>query len=795
MTAGAQTGLKLPAWLVRMLVGGEVPAGDGALSLVFERPIPAWAWLLIGLAALGIAWWSYRRLAGATRGSTRVVRGGLVVLRTLTLLLVVLLISGPSLRFARERVERDGLLVLVDRSRSLAIADAPGGVSRDEEASAFLRAAEPTLAEISRTKDIEFVGFAEGAFALEKARGEGSGDAEAAKDSAGKASLRPVLGELGGNSTDLDGAIRQALSLRAGRPLSGVVVVSDGRSATPVSGESLRVLERDSTPVFAVALGSRQRVGDAAIVAVGAPARAFVRDRVPVEVRLDRGGVAGALTVRLVDASSGAEIARREVPDRGDAQAGEETVVLDGAADSAGSRAWRVEIVSERPDLVRENDVREVPVEFVDRAIRVLYIEGSSRWEYRYFKNLLLREKDLDSSIMLLSADRDFAQEGNMAITRLPRTKEEFGAYDLFVIGDVPSGFFSPDQLAILRGEVSERGAGLLWIGGERATPSSWEGTLLADLFPFKPPLSLEPRVGASLLRPTETASRLGVLRLSDDSESGWPAMLSDTALEWPRLRYVQSIPRSRLKPTAEVLADALGVGATAQDASAAVLRMRFGAGEIVFVGTDEIWRWRYGQGERYPERFWIPLVRLLARESLVAGDRRATLAAMPSRIAPGESTVVRLGLSDEETAAKTPGVVPVSVLDAQGELVSRLELAREGSEASAVLPGDRAGRFTLVADDPAFGRVSATLDVVRRDDELRRGDADHEALEELVRRTGGRMLDGASVAELARLLPQRARVSDESVVRSIWDTAIAFGAVVALLCVEWIGRRMLRLV
>jgi hypothetical protein len=83
----------------------------------------------------------------------------------------------------------------------------------------------------------------------------------------------------------------------------------------------------------------------------------------------------------------------------------------------------------------------------------------------------------------------------------------------------------------------------------------------------------------------------------------------------------------------------------------------------------------------------------------------------------------------------------------------------------------------------------------VRRDDELRRGDADHEALEELARRTGGRMLDGTNVAELARLLPQRARVSDESVVRSIWDTSLAFGAVVALLCVEWIGRRMLRLV
>ena len=65
-------------------------------------------------------------------------------------------------------------------------------------------------------------------------------------------------------------------------------------------------------------------------------------------------------------------------------------------------------------------------MEFVDRPVRVLYIEGSSRWEYRYFKNLLLREKDVDSSVMLLSADRDFAQEGNMAVTRIPTTREEF---------------------------------------------------------------------------------------------------------------------------------------------------------------------------------------------------------------------------------------------------------------------------------------------------------------------------------------------------------------------------------
>ena len=155
-----------PTWLVRALVDGEIPAGDGAVSLVFERPMPGWAWLLVAVAALATAWWSYRRLAGATRGSTRVVRGALLALRTATLVVVALLIAGPSLRFARESVERDRLLVLVDRSRSLAIADAPGGISRDAQAAELLRGAEPALREIAQGKEIDFVGFAEGAFAL-----------------------------------------------------------------------------------------------------------------------------------------------------------------------------------------------------------------------------------------------------------------------------------------------------------------------------------------------------------------------------------------------------------------------------------------------------------------------------------------------------------------------------------------------------------------------------------------------------------------------------------------------------
>ena len=796
-----------PATLVEWLVPGDVPSDTSAVSLVFERPLPAWAWLMVALGAVVIAVWSYRRLQGAAKPLSRALRTTLVVLRAAAILLLALLVSGPSVRFERTRVEPDRLVVLVDRSRSLTIADAPGGGTREEQLARTLRGAEGVLAEIAGAraagtapadgraggdaatgKELDVVGFSGGAFSL-PAQGVRIADA---------------LGAPEGERTDLDAALRQAIVRSAGKPLSGVLLLSDGRSTVPVSPDTLRLLERDSVRVYPVALGSSERVGDAAIVATAQPARAFVRDRVPVEVRIDRGALVDAsgdgLAVRLVDAETGAELARKDVPAGEDlaggapGSAGEQVVVLDASSDAAGARKWRVELVGARADLVRENDVRDLSVEFIDRPLRVLYVEGTSRWEYRYFKNLLTREKDVESSIMLLSADRDFAQEGNMPIARLPRTKEEFAKYDLFVFGDVPSGFFSPDQLAIIRSEVSERGAGLLWIAGERSTPSSWEATPLADLFPFRPPLALEPRVGASVIRPTSVAERLGVLRLSDDGD-GWPDVLTSAELQWPRLRYVQGVPRSRLKPTAEVLAEAEGIGAAASEPSAAVTRMRFGAGEVVFVATDEIWRWRYGQGERYPERFWIPLVRLLARESLVKGDERATLAVEPARVAPGESVVVTLRFADEESAEQSAASLPVEIVAADGTPVGRVELVREGGSATATLPVEKVGAFRAVASDPAFGRASAAFEVVRRDDELRRGDTDHEALAEIARRTGGQMLDASSLADLARILPRRARETDESVLRALWDTPAALALLLTLLGLEWIGRRLLRLV
>src|SRR5262249_29379042 len=155
---------------------------------------------------------------------------------------------------------------------------------------------------------------------------------------------------------------------------------------------------------------------------------------------------------------------------------------------------------------------------------------------------------------------------------------------------------------------VAQRGAGLLWIAGERYMPATYVGTALADLVPMRGSLNL-PTIGAPVtMSPTPLADRLGVLRLALGSEVGWPKELKGPASSWSQIFGAQRIEPGQLKPAAEVLAQT-----TAEVGGGhlpLVIDMRYGAGQSIYVATDEIWRWRYGRGEALPDQFWVQMIR-----------------------------------------------------------------------------------------------------------------------------------------------------------------------------------------
>ena len=774
--------------------------GDPGARLSFAHPLPAWGWALVVLAVVALALWSYRGLAGP-RGA----RAGLGIARGLVLLLVVLLISGP--RLARERIstQTDAVLVLLDRSASMTLPDAgtpEAPATRDESLRAALSDHPEVWQRLGEDKDVRWFGFAGGAFALTPG-GAPAGETDAPP--------LPDAGEPSGRRTSIGAALDEALRASAGVPISGVVIISDGRSGDEPTRETLRRLAGEQVPVFVVPVGSEDPPSDLAIARVEAPRQAFVDDAVPVRIRIERhGGAAGGPggTVELIDRASGAVLDSAPIGPPDDDNAFE--ITLTAARADPGDAGWSVRLRPAGPDLVADNNTRDVDVELVDRPLRVLYLEGYPRWEHRYLKTLLLREASISSSNLLLSSSRRYLQEGDVLIDAVPSSPGEWGPYDVIILGDLRPDLFAPEQLEQIRDHVAQRGAGLLWIAGEGATPGLWGGTPLADLLPFTTgqgraglPAWGEPVV----LARAPAAQRLGVLAMADEGDA-WPDHLSDPRTGWSQLRWAQRIDPDRLKPTAEVFAFAVpastggGLGEASGGGTPAVVSMRFGAGRSLYVATDEIWRWRYGRGEDLTERFWLPLIRMLGRSSLARTGDGAVLAADPEEGVIGAPVQIRLDLFDQELLEAAPATVQARIQrEGSAGVEIRLTRASEGGAVrarfDATWAADEPGDYAVSITEPLLAGLGLRAGVSVRwpDDERRRPETDHPLLARLAAQTGGQVLPSARLAQLPELLPNRELViAGEPEVTTLWDRPVVLALLIVLLTLEWIGRRWIHL-
>ena len=770
--------------MVRWWLGvRDLPQDLPGLRLVWEHPLPGWIWLLITVLAVALSFWSYHRVDAPRR-----FQWILGAMRTMLLLVLAVCLAGPMLELPREEVEDDWVVVLLDRSRSLGTRD--GGLALDEDRTresvlrALLDSTSAVWTSPPDSRRILWLGFGDGVRPIDS---DGTGG--------------PALEDPADWSTRLAAALDESLRTTTGRPLAGVVVVSDGRTTDPPDRELIRRFTAAASPIQVVPLGSSVPVGDAALGRLEYPRRAFARDAVPVVVSIDPGGRRGSIEVELVDQDDADVIDTVPVQLEG----GEEPieVVLTARPDERpkdGVRRWSVRLVGER-DLVPENDVAEFSIELVDRPLRVLYIEGSPRWEYRYLKNLLVREPSIESSVMLLSADRDFAQEGNTPLARLPRDAEEFGRFDLVILGDLPANFLNESRQTAIREQVASRGSGLIFIGGPRSMPSSWDGTPLGDLLPFSGGLDLTRRTGPVNVVPTGDAARLGILRLDDRVDGGWPEDLSDPSFQWSRLQWSQEIEVERLKPTAEILAEAIPVDADGVGDTPILIGMRFGAGQVLYVATDEIWRWRYGRGERLYERFWVQLLRLLGREA-VASDAVIRMSATPEVAVVGRPVMVSVDLLDSSIGLDLPESLLVEIDRIDGEGRETIEIGRSNTRSwtGSWVP-NRLGTVAFRIAEPGLAVLAADLsprvEVVRPDDEIRAADADHELLETLARATGGATYDGRDPTSLRRALadlPNRAIVTERPIRERIWTSPLVFLVIVLLVTLEWSGRRWQRL-
>lgn len=800
---------------------GELGFGDEGVGLSWARSIPGWGWALIVLASAGAAWWSYRRLSGPAWA-----RSVLGVMRGVLLVVLAALIAGPQLSRTNERIERGWVVFLVDRSASMRTPDAqgPDGSRRTREAQLreALSRAWPRLGEMGARRRVLWLGFGATAFELAERDSAGGSEGEPGR-------IGVELGEPDDRRTSLRAAIEEARRRTMGRRLSGIVILSDGASIDEPSRRAMAELRRDRVKIVTVPLGSADPLADLAIREAEAPAEGFLEDVVPVRVVVDRAGSAegperseASGVLRVVDERTELALASQRVR-FGESSSIERTLRV--RAEREGEQRWRVELVPDGADLIEQNNAARVRVRVVDRPIRLAHFDGYPRWEFRYLRNLLLRESSMRSSSVLLSADRRFVQEGDETLAGVPTSPEEWAPLDVVILGDVRASLLSERQLEQLRDHVAERGAGVLWIGGPGATPMSWRQTPMGDLLPFRASSGrggVETWETPVTLVPGPAAGRLGVLGATPGGASGaedsggggttgWAGAVSDPRNGWSRLRWVQRIEPGQLKPAVEVVALARpGERGSGGEMTPAVIAMRYGAGRVVYVATDEIWRWRYGRGEALPERFWVPILRHLARASLGRTDARARLAVSPRvtttgtpvqmvvrivdpALAEGAGEIVELRVrSAEEAEPRGPGGVDVAAQREPG--------ATSAPRYVATWVPERPGAYVVSIAQPGMlgGSAEARVEVRTPDDERLRPEADHELLARLrsqVMEDDGITLGPARLGEVAAVIPRdETRVEMPADVEPLWDRPIVLFIVLGMLTGEWVFRRVLSL-
>ena len=414
---------------------------DTTTTLTLTNEPGPLVWFICIASILLLSWWCYRSITSSP--ATRIV---LTTIRTAILVFLFLLLLQPAFEVSNTRYTSDRVIVLLDGTGSMNVEDVFTPQERRTRNDQLGDVVNNTRIwnEIKENREILWYSF---------------------DNTATKITMEEDLPDPIGRTTDIASTLLGFDTDNPDRPISAFILVTDGNSSNPPPPGFLRRIESNGVPIISIPLGAADVPGDMAISRVSKPTQAYTTDNIPINIQIEYQGIQPdgfGNSVILEDVDTGSVIDEQPIVFPDDESRCEVTLV--GNPRAGGVASWRVRLVQPQPDLIESNDTQEFTVELNQTPLRTLYIEGRPRWEYRYLKNLLLREGTIESSTMLLSADSDFYQEGDRSISRLPSTLEEFKQWDVIIIGDVPSSSLSPTQCGMIRDLVASGDLNLIWI-------------------------------------------------------------------------------------------------------------------------------------------------------------------------------------------------------------------------------------------------------------------------------------------------------------------------------------------
>jgi uncharacterized membrane protein len=769
---------------------------------------PEWltATVVLWAIASGLLFWSYARAP-----ASMAVRLGAASLKGLGFTLLLLILLEPLFARKRARPHANAFVVLADNSQSLLIRDEETGRTRGEWMHTLL------------TKDPEW----------QSRLGQDFDVREYAFDT----NLRSVDGFDGLTFDGTGSAIGTSLSLLSrrfqGLPLAGILLFTDGirTDAGEIDWSLL-------PPIYPVVPPAQRVSRDISVKSVSVSQTNFESAPVVITPGVSAIGFAGETIVATIRDEHGKVVERQEAKSLGDdkplafrfqfrpERKGISFYRVNASVASDEDRAG--ELIGPAPsgEQTLANNGRLVVVDQGSGPYRVLYVGGRPNWEFKFLRRAIAEDEQVELAGLLRIARRqpkfDFRSRRTQSTSPLfdgfdnpdadtaerydqpvlvrlgvdeselrdgfPKTADQLYRYHAIVLDDIEAAFFTPDQLTLLRNFVSQRGGGLLMLGGpDSFGDGQYDRTPVSELLPVYFSRSAS---GLDEVQYRLDLTREGMLqpwvrsRKTEDEERNRLAAM-------PAFHTLSRV--GNIKPGAVVLCEAVDPSG---NKSPALVAQQFGRGHVAALLIGDLWRWgmrRADPAESDLDRAWRQTIRWLVGD--VPSRLQVTAQPKADSATPAVDLTVRVRDAEYRPLDNAKVTLRIKLPDASDLTLEAEPNRREAGVYSAIYTARQSGAYRVVAaataaDGSAVGEQEAGWVAQPAADEFARLEPDKGFLSTVAAKTQGEIVDGKKLAVFVSGLPMRNAPIAETWTSPLWHQPLYLIAALLCLTTEWGLRR-----
>ena len=684
--------------------------------------------------------------------------------------LILLLLWQPAITVSALSSQQNIIAVVVDDSRSMAIAD-NGGKTREAAALAALQ--NGVLAGLQKR-------FQTRLYRL------GSGVTQAD----GLQSIAPVE-----PATHIGDGLKQLATETSDLPIGAILLLSDGgQNAAGIGGlgidpDALQSLRNRRLPVHTVGFGRPERAHDVELEDVGVAANSIVNARLTATVSLLQHGYAGQKAILTVH-DGDKTLATREVTLAPNGVLQAEPVFFSAGAAGAKSLRFGIEPLAGEENL--SNNAMTRPVLVSDAKRRILYVEGEPRWEFKFIRRAEEDDTTVQLVSMLRTSENKIYRQGISDPSELadgfPVRPENLFDYAGIIIGSVDADYFTPLQQELLREYVDRRGGGVLFLGGRSSlSDGGWGASSMNELLPtFLPAGRNSFHRNSATVELTAAGVDSPITRLLDDP--------TKNAERWKKLTYLADYQDAGSpKPGATVLAD-MNAG---RRKLPMLITQNYGHGRTAIMATGGTWRWQMSEalGDPSHDLFWQQLLRWLVAES--PGPVTASISAR--NLMDEGHLQIAAQVRDRQFQPAADAHVTAHMVGPEGaNALIDLTPSRDTpglyqTEWTAEKPGTYLAEVTAESAGNQSQELGRDVLTFQREDGIAENfhtEQNRSLLQQLALQTGGRYWEPSDLKNLPRDIAYSEAGISVRTTNELWNMPIVFVLLLGLPITEWLLRR-----